>query len=159
MTKGNKIFWIVLAVVIVGIIIFLNSKQSVAPTNPSNDNTNTTTNTAPTGNTAKPATKPANTQNTITTSYQEMVKKYEGRRIQFNEWCQATPSSQTYKNGTQIMFDNRGSKATTLTIDGVAYPTSAYTYRLITLSSKTLPHTVIVNCGAQNNVAQLTLQQ
>ena len=88
-----------------------------------------------------------------------MVAKYAGRRIQFNDSCQATPAAQTYKNGTQVMFDNRGAKATTLTIEGVAYPTSAYTYRLITLSSKTLPHTVIVNCGSQNNVAQITLQQ
>ncbi|MFH0874288.1 MAG: hypothetical protein V1846_05640 [Candidatus Komeilibacteria bacterium] len=158
MSRGNKIFWVILIVVIVGVIVFLNSKQSIAPTAPNDQNATSTTDTTKT-DTNIPAVKPANPAHTITTSYQEMMTKYAGRRIQFNETCQATPSSMTIKNGSQIMFDNRESKPTVLNVDGVAYPTSAYTYRLIYLSSKTLPHTVIVNCGSQNNVAQITLQK
>ena len=154
MTKGNKIFWVVIAIVIVRGIVFLNSRQTtVAPT------TNTNTNTAPTEITNKPETKPTTPTKVPAGSYQEMVKKYEGRRIQINDACQATPSSQTFKNGTQVMFDNRGSKAIKLTVDGVSYPTSAYTYRLIPLTSKTLPHSVIINCNGQNNIAQFNLQQ
>ncbi len=154
MTKGNKIFWVIIAIVIVGGIVFLNSRQTtVSPV------TNTNTNTPPSEVTNQPEVKPTTPVKTITTSYQEMVRKFEGKRIQINDSCQATPSSQTFKNGTQVMFDNRGSKAIKLTIDGVSYPTSAYTYRLITLTSKTLPHSVIINCNGQNNIAQFNLQQ
>ncbi len=154
MTKGNKIFWVIIAIIIVGGIVFLNSRQTTVP-----PVTNTNTNTPPSEVTNQPETKPITPVKTITTSYQEMVKKFEGKRIQINDACQATPSSQTFKNGTQVMFDNRGAKAIKLTVDGVSYPTSAYTYRLITLTSKTLPHSVIINCNGQNNIAQFNLQQ
>ena len=91
-------------------------------------------------------------------TYTQLVKEYEGRRIQFDINCQSVPSSSAYKNGTKIMFDNRSGDARTITVAGVQYNLSGYGYKILTLSSPTLPKTILLSCGAAVNVGQVLLQ-
>ena len=113
----------------------------------------TTTKTAP-----KTSTKPKPAPVTVTLDYEDAVELYAGRRFQFNEKCQATPSSATYKNGTTVMLDNRSAYGQTVSIDGKSYGLSGYGFKIITLSSSSLPHKVQVNCGGSMNIIDLLLQ-
>lgn len=101
----------------------------------------------------KPSTAPVSTK-----SYTELVKEYEGRRIQFDERCQVIPQSPTYKNGTSVMLDNRSAGARSVMVGGTKYDLSAYGYRVITLSSSSLPKELAVSCGSSGNVGKILLQ-
>ncbi len=91
-------------------------------------------------------------------NYQAAVKKYS-YRVQFNEACQASPANLTVKNGSNVMFDTRGTGRHTLTIDGKVYTFNGAGFAVVTLSSKALPHTVQIDCGTGKNNANIVLQK
>ena len=90
--------------------------------------------------------------------YTMLVQQYVGKRIQFDQYCQADPKNVTYNNRTTIMLDNRSGDARTVTVGGVAHYLAGYGYKIITLSSATLPKTLYLNCGSAVNVGQILLQ-
>jgi len=94
----------------------------------------------------------------VSMAYEEAVEKYEGRRIQFDNSCQASPSKLTYKNGTEIMFDNRSEQPKVISFDDQSKQLLGYSYTVIKMTSPSVPYTVIVSCGESKNVAQITLQ-
>lgn len=111
---------------------------------------------------ATPSTKPRATVSPGTNSsktYTQLTQEYAGRHIQFDITCQAVPSRVTFKNSTSVLFDNRSGDARIITIDGVHYNFPGYGYRILTLSSPTLPKTINLNCGAAVNVGQILLQK
>jgi hypothetical protein len=87
-----------------------------------------------------------------------MVNKYANTRIQFNELCQGVPGQEAMANGVTIMLDNRSDAAIKITILGKKYMVSAYNYILITLSQKSLPAQVSINCNGQMNASVVTLE-
>lgn len=91
--------------------------------------------------------------------YTDLVKQYEGRRIQFDINCQAVPGNVTYKTGTKIMLDNRSGDARYVSVGGVSYYLEGYGYKILTLTSTTLPKTLYLNCGSGVNVGQILLQK
>ena len=101
-------------------------------------------------------------QRPIEVDYAEIIKQYEGRRIQI-ENCVMNPYRVTYKNGTKIMLDNRSPDPLEVLINGQTVRLSDYEYKIITLSSRTLPHTFDVDCTTQGqpayNVAEILLQR
>lgn len=131
-------------------LFFIKEKQNITP-EPISDNISSQSSVKPVA-TKKPSTV------TQSQTYTQLVKEYEGRRIQFDINCQAVPSSSAYKNGTKIMFDNRSGDARTITVGGVQYNILGYGYKILTLSSQTLPETILLSCGAAVNVGQVLLQ-
>ncbi|MEX2090663.1 MAG: hypothetical protein WD989_00835 [Candidatus Paceibacterota bacterium] len=93
-----------------------------------------------------------------TKSYTELVKEYDGRRIQFNQDCAAIPNYITYKNGTSIMIDNRSGDARIVKVGSNSYSLQGYGYRIITLSSNSLPQELFLDCGSAVNVGKILLQ-
>ncbi len=93
-------------------------------------------------------------------SYSKALAEYSqnGRRIQFNESCQATPFLSTFANGTTIMLDNRSSQDRTIRIGTKTYNVSAYSYDLAKLSVATSPTTYYVDCDSQQNPATIIVQ-
>jgi hypothetical protein len=91
-------------------------------------------------------------------NYTEMVNQYQGRRIQFTEDCQVIPNYVTFKNGTVVMFDNRANKKLPIALDGKVYYFEPYSFKILTLSSKTLPHTIVIDCGTGRNNGRILLQ-
>jgi hypothetical protein len=84
---------------------------------------------------------------------------YKDRRIQFDASCQATPNTVTYKDNTGIMLDNRTDKALSIKV-GTTYTVAAYGFKIVYLpdvyrQSKTL----LVDCGKQQNVATVLVQE
>jgi len=151
----GKYYWILAGVAIVVVIYFMGGKWTgqvgqyigIEPSpSPS----------SATGATAKPVAKKSVTP--LPKSYTELAKEYEGRRIQFDDRCQMIPLSPTYKNGTSVMLDNRSTSTKSVTIGSVKYDLSAYGYRVITLSSSSLPKELAVSCGSAVNVGKILLQ-
>ena len=91
-------------------------------------------------------------------SYANALIKYKDARIQLNAACQATPNNMTFKNGTSIMIDNRASVALTVKA-GSVFTIKAYGFKIVKLSSATLPATWLVDCGTSQNVATLLIQK
>lgn len=92
-------------------------------------------------------------------TYTDLVAQYEGRRIQFDINCQAVPGQLTFKNGTKIMIDNRSGDPRSVKIGNQQYNLKGYGYQIITLSSSSLPSTLMINCGAAVNSGQILLQR
>ncbi len=90
-------------------------------------------------------------------SYGEAVSIYTNRRMQFDENCVATPNYIVVKNGTNFMFDNRSKNGRSIALDGTKYYLRGYDFRILTLKSSRLPHTVIVDCSSGKNNAKIIL--
>lgn len=91
-------------------------------------------------------------------AYSDLVKQYEGRRVEFDEMCQMRPNDVTFKNGTVVMFDNRSPQAKTVKISNQSYSLQAYGYRLLTMNSQNLPLSLNVGCDNVPEVGKILLQ-
>lgn len=91
-------------------------------------------------------------------TYAEALVTYKDFRIQLDTECRAFPNNVTYKNGTTIMIDNRAPVARNIKV-GTTMSVKAWGFKLIKLSSSTLPATWLVDCGTQQNVATILIQK
>jgi hypothetical protein len=157
--KNTNLVW---GIVVVAIIIILALLMVRAKNNKENADVNNYTDMAPVTVEGEEDTTPVTTPVAVSTpaslSYQQALVKYKDRRIQFDQACQTTPNNMTFKSGTAIMLDNRASVARNINING---PVSikAYGFKIVTLSSSTLPKTILVDCGSGQNVATILLQK
>ena len=93
-------------------------------------------------------------------SYTDAVKAYADRRIQFDQICRATPFNNVYKNGTEIMIDNRGPQTRIFNIASTAYTVSGYDYAIVKLSNSTnVSQQILIDCGAQENAATVLIER
>ena len=161
MKKTNWILVVVVAVVAV-VYFWLGKdpisyisldKSSPSPSSSASSTkpkSTTTTKTTPMPSSASAAANPK--------TYTDIVKEYADRRIQFDERCQTTPRTSTFKNNSNILLDNRSSTAKVITVGGVKHSLSGYGYKVITLSSPTLPRDISLDCGSAYNVGKILLQ-
>ena len=141
----------IIVLLIVGVILIRQSRSREEIIN----GTDTTSSTQAVASSSQNA---STTSPKVSQNYAAAVNLYTTRRIQFNDTCQAIPSTISLKNKTNVMFDNRSSSTKVLSIDGVKYTIKGLDFKIIPLASKVLPHTVQVNCGTGKNNAQITLQ-
>lgn len=95
----------------------------------------------------------------VPANYDEALKQYGSRRIQFDMYCQAQPASSTYKDGTYLMLDNRSGDARIVTVNKIQYRLAGYGWKIITLKSKTLPATWLLDCGSAISVGTILIQK
>lgn len=95
---------------------------------------------------------------TSSQSYSQLVAQYGSNRIQFNQDCQASPSSMALKTGTSILLDNRSNKTQVISLNGAEYTLVPYGYRIVTVSSASLPKTIGVSCNGTVNTGTINLQ-
>lgn len=156
----------VAAIVVIGVIaVFVFGKPAVAPEVGTLTGDQAATSSNPTITPAKTAATKSTTSTTgsdaVSVSYEKALEVYTGKtRIQLmgDTVCQVSPTMATYKNGTSIMLDNRTAEARTVTL-GTAYTVPAYGFKIVKLSSTTLPVTLLMDCGKQQNVATILLQK
>ncbi len=91
-------------------------------------------------------------------SYANALVKYKDARLQLEKTCQASPDRMTFKNGAELMIDNRAGVDRTVKV-GSVFSVKAYGFKIIRLSSATLPATWYVDCGTSQNVATILIQQ
>lgn len=152
--KRSYLWYAVIGIAVVAAIILLSDKG--VPGISDNSPTATPTASPKAGATVKPGAKASATPNSMT--YTQAVAKYSTTRIQFDQYCQASPSNVSWKNGTTIMLDNRSGDARKITVDGKAYNLAGYGFQIVTLTSTSLPKTISINCGSAVNVGKILLQ-
>ena len=91
-------------------------------------------------------------------SYTQALTKYKDARIQLDMDCRANPNNATYKNNSSIMIDNRSDKVRTIKV-GTTFSIKAYGFKIVNLSSATLPTTWYVDCDGSQNVATILIQK
>ena len=92
-------------------------------------------------------------------SYQEVVETYKDRRLQFDASCRATPNFLTFKNGPEIMFDNRTANEKIITLDKQGYKIGPYGFVVLAITSSKLPYAIAIDCNQLFNVAIINLQK
>src|SRR3989338_8943099 len=90
-------------------------------------------------------------------NYTQALEKYKNARIELDPSCQARPNVVTYKNNTSVMIDNRSNVARTVKV-GSTFPLKAYGFKIVKISSATLPFTWYVDCDKSQNVATILIQ-
>jgi hypothetical protein len=95
---------------------------------------------------------------TSTLTYSQLVAQYGANRIQFDTNCQAQPNLVVFKNGTSILLDNRANQTRTIGLNGVQYSFVPYGYRVITLSSSSVPQKWTLSCNNLVNVGTIQLE-
>ena len=102
---------------------------------------------------------PAETPAAPKMSYGDAVLKYGDRRIQFGENCNATPASSVWKNGTEVMLDNRSAETKTFRVSGLSYTVAARDYVVAPFDGTKNPQEILIDCGSMQNVATITIQK
>lgn len=166
--KINKKLWIYLVIVlaIAGLIFFLISKRSALAPGINTDSA--------TGGESGDIALDANLGNigiedistgsvnagksAPTISYANALIRYKNTRIQLDKMCQAVPHNVTYKNGANIMIDNRAPVARTVKVNAV-FPIKAWGFKIVKISSVKLPATWLVDCDKSQNVATILIQR
>ena len=159
----NTTLWVIIGIIVVILVVWLGYKK-MNSTTPAVDDAAIVA-PAGTGEDASEDTTAGSINTTtgtaaVTLSYANALIKYKDARIQLGagQSCTATPKNMTFKNGTTIMIDNRAPIARTIKI-GSQYTVKGYGFKLIKLSSSTLPMKWLVDCGSQQNVATILLQK
>ncbi len=149
---NNRYVWYVLVGVLVVLLIvgFAGRQESTGPEGTA----------SPTATPASGAAKPKSTGGaTSTLSYGDALRLYGSFRMQFDALCQAIPNNMTLKNGQSVMFDNRSGDPRTIRVGSVAYNLAGYGFRVVPMTSRTLPQTLVVDCGGAQNVGQIVIQR
>ncbi len=154
--KNNQPMLLGFGIIAIVAVIAIALQYKVANT-PVTEEPTTPDTSAPTTTPVGTPTKPGTTTGALT--YEKALVKYKGYMLQFNTQCQSNPTRKTVKNKTTLMLDNRTNAKKTITIDGKIYSVPAYGYSLATFTNSKLPHISTINCGSQNNVAQVTIEQ
>lgn len=147
MSKNDKkvlVWGIVILVVIIGIVVL--SKDTTSPTS----NNKQTASPTPSGSASTNKTTPKKTT-TPNLDYSQMIQLYEGKRVQFNDFCTATPSQMVVKKGTKVMLDNRSKISKTLKLDTGTITLPGYGWQIITATTNnSLPYNFSVDCKSTN---------
>lgn len=161
--KNTKQIWnivIIIAIVLIAGLLIRGNKSNNSPEdgNIVAGEVEGTEDTTPV--TVAPGAGVSATPSAASLSYAQALAKYKDTRIQLgtDASCNATPNNMTFKNGTTVMIDNRSPKDRTVKL-GATYNIKGYGFRIVTLSSSTLPATWLMDCGAQQNVATILLQK
>jgi cytoskeletal protein RodZ len=91
-------------------------------------------------------------------SYSQALVKYKDARLQLDKVCQASPDKMTFKNNALLMVDNRAPVARTVRV-GSVFPIKAYGFKIVKLTSTTLPVTWKVDCDASQNVSSILIEK
>lgn len=156
----NKTWIVVIVVAIVAGAWWLNRDSSNLSLSP-----DTSTSPTPVGATKTPAgsktvSRTVTPTPTVTSnlSYTQLVAQYGSNRIQFDQDCKGQPGSMVLKNGAGVLLDNRSNKTQVITLNGVSYTLVPYGYRVVTVSSSSLPKAVGVSCNDSINSGMINLQ-
>lgn len=159
----KKTLMVIVAVVVIGWFA-MSAFNNPAVTETGTPGTQKATTTAPvakTTTTVKKTVVPVASQ-PVTMSYQKALETYKDNlRLQLSgaDFCQVSPNNVMYKNGTSIMIDNRSAKTRSIKIGSTSYSIEGYGFKIVKLSSSTLPATLLMDCGTQQNIAKILLQR
>jgi hypothetical protein len=153
--NNNKNLWISIGIVVLVVIALVvwskhnNNPLPAVDTTPTEDVSAGSANAPATGSTSSAA----------LLSYNDAIIKYKDFRIQFDEACTANPFSVDYQNGKSVMLDNRAGVARTIKIGPNTYSIKKYGFKIVKISSATVPMAYSVDCDAHPNVGTIRLRK
>lgn len=160
----NKQIWVTISsLVVIGLIIggfwYLNRGKEITPSaDEINSPTTPSSKTIPI-KTSVQKIKEDKTYRGMT--YQALVKDFSGRRFQLDN-CQASPTTVTFKNETEIMLDGLSADPQIITIGSQTVTLEGFDVAFMKVSSATLPATLTIDCRyldqPQYNIATILLQ-
>lgn len=100
--------------------------------------------------------KPVVTAPVDTRDYTELIAVYKDRLVQFGDSCQVRMSKQVYKVGSEILLDNRNGVPLSIKLGSNSYDLGAYGHKVVVLGTE---GEFMIDCGASQNVATLTVQK
>ena len=162
-TKSNSGTYITIGIVVVVLIVvglLLSNKKSdtgdIVPTPVDTTNPDTAT----------PATTPTTTtgidpeREGISKSnagiYANLMLKYKGKMVQFNKECAVITNKVTFKQGTDILLDNRDDTAAKIVIGSRTFNLPAYGYKVIDLPTI---GSYQLDCNKRLNVVTVSVQK
>lgn len=161
----SKIVWsiVVIVVILVGLVVWVSNSAS----NTGYQSPVATTSQATTSSSTVAVMTPEDTEvglspGEASVAYQDALKIYTNKRIQFNNAlyaneCQASPNALTFASGVKFMLDNRMDKTAAIHFSsGVSYSLPAYSFQIISLQT---PATYNVDCGSSQNVVKVQIQK
>lgn len=103
------------------------------------------------------------TGSTGTVAYQELLRQYVGKVVQFDNQCHGTPGQMVVKKGAKIMLDNRSNITVTVSLDNQTISLAPYYYQIVTVTtSKALPYDMGIDCkstkGSNTNTTTVQIQ-
>ncbi len=160
MDKNNKNLWISAAVIVLVIagLIYWSIANDNSPEEELTQNTSPTGEVESTEDTSEGSVNTRASFGAATLSYQKALIQYEGARLQLDTTCQGTPDNMTFKNGTNIMIDNRSPHSRTVRV-GSTFSIKPWGFKIVKLSSSILPATWLVDCDQSQNVATILIQK
>ena len=90
-------------------------------------------------------------------TYADALARYEGKRFQFDMYCQSKPATMSLKNGATVMLDNRSGDPRSIKVGPTTYNLAGYGWRIVQVAVSKFPTTLMVDCGGAKNVATLTV--
>ena len=91
-------------------------------------------------------------------TYLEALHSHAATRIQLDEQCHPTPLSMVIKGGQEIMVDNRASVAREIDFASKKISVPAYGFVFIKTDTVTSNQTILLDCGTQQNVINITIE-
>lgn len=91
-------------------------------------------------------------------SYTDALVQYKDARLQLDKDCRADLTNSTFKNNSSIMIDNRSDKPRNVKV-GSVFPIKPWGFKIVKLSSSTLPTIWYVDCDNSQNVATISIQR
>lgn len=163
MSKNNKMIWVLAGIlVIVAVLIFAFKDKGTQMSDDTLTNGEAVTEAEATEDVSEGSVNQSvgTSSGAVSLSYQKALETYGDRRIQLSDVqpCVATPNTMTFKNGTNIMIDNRSSQTRTIKL-GSTFSIKGYGFKIVKLSSSTVPTTWLMDCGASQNVATILIQK
>ncbi len=149
---------IAVGVAVIVVVAWLATKGGGAPQLGVSPSPSPSVSGAPVGvkGTPKPNITPAGVP--MPKSYSDALTTYANRRMQFDQYCQASPSRVSIARGQSIMLDNRSGDTRTFAVGGVYFTLEGYNWKIFTPSVSAVPATVYVDCGSARNVGTILVQ-
>jgi len=108
--------------------------------------------------TPKAVSKPRATPKPPVPTYGEIAGLYEGRRVQFDVFCQAFPVESTFIDGTQVLLDNRSPDDRVVSIGGIQHGLRSFGWKVVTMTAPELPATLAIDCGTAKKVGKIVIE-
>ncbi len=151
---------VIVLIIIIGLAMSNKNKQVVDETNQLPDNTVVVPN-----DTNEPNTPPVSgidpEREGVSTgsgagTYANLMLKYKDRMVQFNPECAVVSNKVGFKQGTDILLDNRDNTAAKIVIGSRTFNLPAYGYKVIDLPTI---GSFQLDCNKRLNVVTVTVQK
>jgi hypothetical protein len=154
--KSNSTLYVVISLIVVAVIVALvlsNKKEAMNDdvVTPGVENTTTDSNVGAIDPNKEGASVGSNAG-----KYADLVLKYKDRTLQFNEECAVVRNSYTFKQGTDVMLDNRDTTSVKIVVGSRTFNLKAQSYKVIDLGSTGIYR---VDCNDRLNVVTVNVQK